>query len=348
MTPVPLRELDVPPPAAAQQRWLRLDRNEIDFPLPGVSAAIARAARHCHRYPDPQVGALTELLAAHLGIEPQRIVVGPGSASLCAQLLRSVCVPGDNVVLATPTFDAFPGLIRAARAHPRTVPITAGHSPDPEAMRAAVNDRTRVVLICNPHNPTGALWDSATLQSFVAALPERIVVVLDEAYREFTADCPDGVVLHRVRPNVVVLRTFSKGYGLAGLRIGYLVAPPILARAVQQHTVPYSVSTPAQAAAAASLRVPAAVVDQRMCDITLSRTQLRAELRRQGFRVPASHGNFLWLPMDTADALGQHCRAHRIAVHTVPGHGVRITVGTAREHALLLAATATFTQRQPA
>jgi len=221
---------------------VKLASNEMPLPpLPAVLDAIARAAEAGNRYPDIAVTTLTARLAEHHGIDPARIAVGCGSVALCGQLVQSVCAPGDEVVFAWRSFEAYPIVALTGHARAVRVPLTAGHVHDLDAMADAITDRTRLVFVCNPNNPTGTAVDEDALRAFLARVPSDVLVVLDEAYREFVGDArvPDGLALAEEFDNICVLRTFSKAHRLAGLRVGYAVAPPELAAALRGVSVPF-------------------------------------------------------------------------------------------------------------
>ncbi|WP_405789665.1 histidinol-phosphate transaminase [Streptomyces sp. NBC_01367] len=309
-------------------------------PPPAVVEAITRAAVEGHRYPQWFSDTLVGRLAAELAVPGERIAVGCGSVSLCRDLIQAFCGPGDEVLCAWRSFDAYPVFARVAGVRARTVPLDAGHRHDLDAMLAAVTPATRVVFVCNPNNPTGTAVRGRELRAFLDRLPDRILVVLDEAYREFVddPDVPDGVELARNRPNVAVLRTFSKAYGLAGVRIGYCVAAPAVVSAVHKVSVPFAVSRLAQAAALAALDRPEEV-RSRSAAIVRERQRLQDLLARRGHRVTPSQANFVWLPLgkEAAD-FADFCARHGVLVRTFPGDGVRVTVGLPEENDAFLSA----------
>ncbi|SCL27888.1 histidinol-phosphate transaminase [Micromonospora inyonensis] len=322
-------------PTLVEPGLVQLANNEVpDGPLPSAVRALAAAATGVNRYPDPAAAGLADRIAEHLAVDPERVVVGDGSVSVCQQVLQALCGPGDEVVVGAPSFELYPVLSRAVGAVPRPVAVTREHALDLDAMAAAVTPATQVLFLCNPNNPTGTAVDRARLDRFLDRVPGRVLVVLDEAYRDFVDDprVPDGVVTGRSRDNVAVLRTFSKGYGLAGLRVGYGVFPVLVADAVRRLALPYAVNALAQTAAVASLDAGAELRD-RCGRIGRERDRMRTELRRAGFAVPPSQANFLWLPVgDRAEALAAHCRRHGVLVRAFPGAGVRVSVGTPAEN----------------
>lgn len=324
---------------------VKLASNEVSAgPLPSVVAAIAHAATAVNRYPDAGASALIDALAARLRVPPGQLSVGCGSVMLCQQLVQATCAPGDEVLFAWRSFEAYPIVTHIAGAQPRTVPLRADHTYDLAAMAAAITPATRLVFVCNPNNPTGTAVRRDELVAFLDAVPEDVLVVLDEAYREFVTDdaVPDGIELARGRGNVAVLRTFSKAYGLAGLRVGYGVAPEPVTAALRKVAVPFNVNSLAQAAALASLDAAGELLAR--CDlITAERDRVAAELTGLGYRAPASQANFVWLPLDEqAAAFAEHCMDHKVVVRAFAGDGVRVTVGDRDEDDLFLAAASAF------
>src|SRR5262245_53858926 len=235
---------------------IKLASNEVPYgPLPGVVEAIAVAAAGSHRYPDMGVVALREALADQYGVAPERVATGCGSVALAEHLTRATCqAPADEVLYSWRSFEAYPIIAATSSATSLRVPNRPDHGHDLPAMAAAVTPRTRLVFVCNPNNPTGTAARADELEAFLDAVPESTLVVLDEAYREFVTDpaVPDGL-RYADRPNVAVLRTLSKAWGLAGLRVGFLIAQPPVAEAVRKVVTPFSTSGVAQAAALAAL-----------------------------------------------------------------------------------------------
>ncbi|MEU8613409.1 histidinol-phosphate transaminase [Actinoplanes sp. NPDC048791] len=320
---------------------IKLASNEVPFgPLPGVPEAVAAAMTQSHRYPDMGVLELRDRLAERYGVSPDRIVTGCGSVALAEHLAKATCLPGDEIVYSWRSFEAYPIISAGVGATSIRVPNTPGHGHDLAAMAEAITDRTRLVLVCSPNNPTGTSVRKAELDRFLDAVPSDVLVVLDEAYREFVTDdqVPDGLVTYGDRPNVVVLRTLSKAWGLAGLRIGYLVAQPEVAAAIRKVLTPFSTSLVAQAAALAALDAEQEVV--RRCALVISeRERVTEALRKLYPDVPASQANFVWLPLgDQAMAFGAACEQRGVIVRPFQGDGVRITIGTPEENDALLAA----------
>ncbi|MFI5932524.1 histidinol-phosphate transaminase [Actinoplanes sp. NPDC051494] len=320
---------------------IKLASNEVPFgPLPGVAEAVMAAVGQTHRYPDLGAVALRDKLAGRLGVDADRLVTGCGSVALAELLAKATCLPGDEIVYSWRSFEAYPIIASGVGATSVRVPNDAGHGHDLTAMAEAVTDRTRLVLVCNPNNPTGTSSRKADLDRFLDAVPDDTLVVLDEAYREFVTDddVPDGLRTYGDRPNVVVLRTLSKAWGLAGLRIGYLVAQPEVAAAVRKVLTPFSTSTVAQAAALAALDAEAEV--ERRCAVVISeRDRVTTEVRKLFPDVPSSQANFVWLPLgDQAVAFGAACEQQGVIVRPFAGDGVRVTIGTPEENDAFLAA----------
>ena len=219
--------------------------------------------------------------------------------ALIYQILQAFCDPGDEVVYAWRSFEAYPIAVTAAAATSVQVPVTATGEHDLDAMAAAVTDRTKVVIVCTPNNPTGpSVTQSALLDAFLAKVPSHVLVVVDEAYVEFVRmdDAVDGLALHRASANVVVTRTFSKAYGLANFRVGYAVAHEDVAGALRAVSLPFGVSGVAQAAAIASLAAEAELLE-RVEALVAERTRVRAALLEQGWEIPEAQGNFVWFPL---------------------------------------------------
>ncbi|MEV0186449.1 histidinol-phosphate transaminase [Streptomyces sp. NPDC050625] len=320
-----------------------LSSNESPYGLlPGVAGRLAALAGGVSRYPDMSAAGLVRAIAEHHGVEPERITVGAGSSEVCGQLLHSVLDrPGDEVVFGWRSFEAYPILTAVAGGTAVKVPLR-DHALDLDAMAAAVTGRTRLVLVCNPNNPTSTGIGERALRDFVDRVPEDVLVVVDEAYREYAdpALVPDALSLLGDRPNVVVLRTFSKAYGLAGLRAGYCVAPEEIVAHVRKTQVPFSVSALAQEAAVVALGERAEVA-RRAALTAVERARMTRRLRALGFEVPDSRANFVWLPLaDETASFALHCLEGRVVVRPFPGEGVRVTVGLPEENDALLALAA--------
>lgn len=320
---------------------IKLASNEVPYgPLPGVVEAVTEAVGSAHRYPDMGVIALRDAIADRYGVDAQRVVTGCGSVALCEHLARAACLPGDEIVYSWRSFEAYPIVTATNGAASVRIPNDGGHRHDLAAMAAAVSDRTRMVLVCNPNNPTGTAVTRDELDRFLDAVPRDVLVVLDEAYREFVTDpeVPDGLAAYGDRRNVVVLRTMSKAWGLAGLRVGFLIGHPEVAAAVRKVATPFATSTAAQAAALAALAQEDEV--RRRCDLVIGeRERLTEALRKLVADVPSSQANFVWLPLgERAVEFARGCEARGVIVRPFPGEGVRVTIGTPAENDAFLAA----------
>jgi histidinol-phosphate aminotransferase len=338
MTPVHLRAaLDALPaytpgrPAAVQPGFTayKCSSNENPFaPLPSVLHAVRSAAAEINRYPDMAVTALTEALASRLDVPAARIATGPGSVGVLGQLIAATCEPGDEVVFAWRSFEAYPILVTLAGAAPVPVPLAPGDRHDLRAMAAAITPRTRLVLVCTPNNPTGTTVGDTELEVFLEQVPEDVLVVIDEAYVEFVTapDSPDALAEHRSRPNVAVLRTFSKAYGLAGLRVGYAVAHEPVAEALRKAALPFGVNTLAQVAAIASLDA----VDElevRVKELVSERERVVAALREQGWVLSDSQANFVWFGLgEETAAFAAACQDAGLTVRPYGTDGARATI----------------------
>lgn len=319
---------------------IKLASNETVYgPLPSVHAAIERAVAVVNRYPDSASVDLKAALAMHLGsdVAPEQIAVGSGSVTLCQQLVQITAAAGDEVMIGWRSFECYLPIIQVSGATAVKVPLT-DHTHDLDAMLAAITDRTRLIFVCNPNNPTSTVVDPAALARFVGAVPPHILIAIDEAYVEYVRDgmLPNTLELALTRSNVVVLRTFSKAYGLAGLRVGYAVGHPELITALDKVFLPFAVTTVAQVAAIASLEAADELM-ARTDALVVERERVSAGLRDAGFTLPPSQANFVWLPLGprTADFTEQAADA-RLVVRPFAGDGVRVTIGAPEENDVLL------------
>ncbi len=318
---------------------IKIASNEtVDGPLPSVREAIAAAAETINRYPDNGYLDLRERLAKHVGFTPENISVGSGSVSLCQQLIQITSTVGDEVMFGWRSFEIYPLQVRTAGATPVAVPLK-DHTHDLDAMLAAVTDRSRLIFVCNPNNPTSTVVDPAALEAFVEAVPSDILIVIDEAYVEYIRDglLPDSLGLVRRHPNVVVLRTFSKAYGLAGLRIGYAVADPDIITALGKVYVPFTATSISQAAAIASLDAADELL-ARTDAVVAERRRVSAALSAAGYELPASQANFVWLPVPgRCDEFTNAAADDRLLVRPYGQDGVRVTVAAPHENDAFLA-----------
>jgi histidinol-phosphate aminotransferase len=319
-----------PPTVRPGMTAYKLSSNENPYPpLPGVVEAATRAVETMNRYPDMGSAALYDALAARLGVPTTDLSVATGSVGLIYQLVNAFCGDGDEVVYAWRSFEAYPIAVTAAGATSVQVPVLADGRHDLPAMLAAITDRTRIVMVCTPNNPTGPAVTQSELDEFLAAVPAHVVVVVDEAYVEFVRmdDAVDGVATYGRHPNVVLFRTFSKAYGLAGFRVGYAVAQAPIASALRAVSLPFGVSAVAQAAAIASLEAEAELFE-RVDALVVERARVLAALREVGWDVPEPQGNFVWFALGerTADFAAAADEAG-ITVRPFAGEGARVSIG---------------------
>lgn len=319
---------------------LKLSSNEVTHPpLPAAVAAMAEAAAAANRYPDMGATDLIHAIAKHLKLRPEQVAVGCGSSALCQQLVQITCTTGDEVVFPWRSFEAYPIFARVAGATPRPVPLTADHRVDLPALAAAITPATRLVFVCNPNNPTGTTITKREFEEFMAVVPPTTLVALDEAYFEFvrTQDTPMGTEVVVKHENVVALRTFSKAYGLAGVRVGYAFGNPAIIAALNKVAIPFGVNAVAQAGAIASLAGAAQLLER-----TNETVSERDRVTRAIGAIP-SEANFVWLPTETATTLAQQLANQGVIVRAFP-EGVRITVTDHAEANRFLAAWNSITQ----
>ncbi|GAB3595527.1 histidinol-phosphate transaminase [Microbacterium tumbae] len=308
----------------------KLSSNENPFdPLPGVIEAM-RTAVAVNRYPDASAPRLRARIAERFGVGTDAVHITAGTTSLLQQLALALLRPGDELLYSWRSFDGYPWMAAVTAATAVTVPLDGQERQDLEALAGAVTERTRVVVVCSPNNPSGTIVAQTAFDGFLARIPAGVLVLLDEAYAEFVTD-PDAVdgrtVVADGHENVVVLRTFSKAYGLAGLRVGYAVGHPAVLEAARIAGIPLSVTAQGEEAALASLDAEPAL-RERVAVIAERRDRLVEALRASGWRVPAAQGNFVWLPTGAGTAAAaQAFAAAGLVVKAFGADGVRITVG---------------------
>ncbi len=327
----------------------KVSSNENPYPpLPSVRAVIADAAARVNRYPDMNNVALKAAIAEHHGFAPANVSVGPGSTGVLVQFVQAFCDPGDEVVFAWRSFEAYPIVVQLAGATPVTVPLTDTGEHDLDAMAAAITDRTKLVLVCSPNNPTGPIVTDAAARAFLAKVPPLVPVIVDEAYVEFVRDpeAVDAFALQRDFPNVIVMRTFSKAYGLAGARVGYALSHPTLAEASAKTAIPFSVNALAQEAAVHSLAASDELAE-RVGTIVTERERVVAALRGQGWDLPATQANFLYFPLGPgeSESFDETCAAAGLVVRRYGSEGVRVTIGEPEANTRLVELTARLASR---
>jgi len=321
---------------------IKLASNENPYPpVPAVVEAVAAAAGDVNRYGDHRATDLRAAIAGWLDVDVDRVAAGCGSVGLLQQLLLAYVDPGDEVVYPWPSFEAYPIDVQLTGGVEVTVPLV-DHTFDLEAVAAAVTDRTKLVLLANPNNPTGTAVHVDQLRRLVEQVPGDVLVVVDEAYREFvTADLGDPITdLQPGHPNVVVLRTFSKAFGLAALRTGYAVADPEVVVELDKVLIAFAVNHLAQVASLAAIAARdevQAVVDR----ITAERDRVVASLRADGWDLPDAHANFVYLPLGSrTDVVFPEMEKRGVVVRPFPGVGMRVTIGTPAQNDRFLATLA--------
>src|SRR5580693_1529425 len=314
-------------PVSSAGKSHKLSSNESPYaPLPSVVEVIAEEARSVNRYPDNGAQALIGAIAERFSIPANHVAVGCGSVGVTQQLLEAIGEPGAEVMYAWRSFEAYPTLADLAAADSIRVPLD-GETHDLAAMADAITPRTRLIFVCNPNNPTGTVVRGPELEDF----------------RDETV--PDGVTVYRDRPNVAVLRTFSKAYGLAGLRTGFMIAHEPVAAAVRATMLPFTVNRLAQAAAIASLAAEAELLER--VEFTVKeRTRVREALLADGWTVPPTEANFVWLRLgEHTPAFAAACAEVGIAVRPFAAEGARISIGDPEANDALLEVARTFPHR---
>ncbi|WP_294647397.1 histidinol-phosphate transaminase [uncultured Rothia sp.] len=329
-----------PAPVEGLTRY-KLSSNENPLgPVPEVARVLAEFDA-VHRYPDPLSTALRTALAGQLGVDAEDIVTGAGSLGALNQILKTfagVNADGvqDEVIYAWRSFEAYPILVGIMGARSVQVPNLPNGAHDLDAMAAAVTDRTRLILVCTPNNPTGPAVTESQIRSFLAKVPATVPVVIDEAYFEFCAasSIPEGeepplngLDIYRDYPNVIILRTFSKAQGLAGLRVGYSISHPQITRHLRVAATPFAVSALAERAAVASIEHQEAVM-ARVSHIVAERERVTARLRELGYEFPGTYANFVWLPLgERTGEFVDLMNRNALSVRAFGSEGVRVSIG---------------------
>jgi len=315
--------------------------------LPEIEQALISSLTEVNRYPDMAATALIKALAGRFEVSAENLSVGTGSVGVLQQFVQATCEQGDEVLHAWRSFEAYPIVAAVNGAVSIGTGLRADESHDLAAMIKAITPRTRLILICQPNNPTGVAARGEELRQFIDQVPTEITVVLDEAYVEFITDpdVPDGVELfheYADKDNVAILRTFSKAYGLASLRVGFAIASASVAGALRKCAVPFGVSGIAQAAAIAALACEPELME-RVNAITAERARVIAGLREQGWSTPDSQGNFVWLQLgNDTQRFGDFCSSRGLSVRAYGNDGVRVTIGEEVANSRFLDLTSVF------
>ncbi len=325
---LPLYRAGQRPAQRSDLQTYKLSSNENPVGPPDtVLASLPESA--VHRYPDPGSTELIAALATHLQVSAEQVCVGCGSVSLCQNVVQIACDPGDEVVYAWRSFEAYPIVTSISAAISVQVALTQDARHDVAGMVDAVTDRTRVIFLCTPNNPTGPAVTHEQAQWVIDSVGPDVLVVIDEAYHEYVTS-PDAVralELAAAHPNVLMLRTFSKAFGLAGLRVGYGVGSPEVVAAMRKVATPFGVSTPAQAAAVASLQ--SAGLEHMRASVgasVIERDRVAQGLRAAGWNVPDSQANFVWISSPAAAEVSARLEAAGLTVRPF-AEGLRISVG---------------------
>ncbi len=333
------------PEAIAAGGIAQLASNESPFsPHPRVVDAIRAAATAMNRYPDPGATLLRRRIAERYETEPGHVAVGNGSCEILLAAAEALCEPGAEIIYAWPSFSMYPYLAALSGAREIRVALGEGEVHDLEAMASEVTAATQLIIVCNPNNPTGTHLPAAQVAAFCEGLPAHVTIVLDEAYVDFqTNDDPDATIdLLADFPNLVVLRTFSKVYGLAGLRVGFAIGSAKFRAAVDAVRQPFSVNALAQAAAAEAI-LHQDDVERRVEQTLVERVRVEEGLHELGLRTTATQANFSWVDLGDGDekeivaGLGERQIAVRAGTPLGgPGH-IRVSYGTPAENDRFLA-----------
>ena len=321
---------------------IRLSQNEMPWePAPVVAKAMMQALHTVHRYPDFHRTAVRAVLAESFEVTPDRVAIDNGSGSLLHGLARLVCEPGVRGIYGWPSFEAYPAALRLAGAEASAVPLTMGGAMSLPALLAAIDPSTRIVYLCNPNNPTGGLFGTGELRDFLQGVPSHVLVVLDEAYREFVTAEPlnANVKMLDEFDNLVILRTLSKSHGLAGVRAGYAVGAYRVAEALRRTSVGFALNSVAEAAVVAAFSANGlAVSGERIATVVAQRERLENALRERGVSFIPSQSNFIFVLGDIVE-LSTKFEAHDILARPFPhSGGIRVTVGTRAENDVVIAA----------
>ncbi|MBT1173928.1 histidinol-phosphate transaminase [Bifidobacterium sp. LC6] len=337
---IPSYKQGKPAPKVEGQRSFKISSNENAFdPLPSVVEAISgHALPHLNRYPDMRGWAVVERLAEEIGVKPENIVLGCGSTEVITQLVQLVAGPGDEVVYPWRSFEAYPIIVAGAGATSVQVPNLPDGSHDIDGLINAVNEKTRLVIVNNPNNPTSTSVAAEDAHRLMEAVPSDVLVLFDEAYFQFNTDADTSVAMDLFRefPNVVVAHTFSKAYGLAGLRIGYGIAPEDVIDGMRKVALPFGVTDVAQTAALASLNAYDELTD-RVKSIISERNRVVAALKDQGWDFPEPYANFFWLPLgEKTDEAAAQFLAAGLSTRVFSGEGIRISIGEVEANDLVI------------
>ncbi len=317
---------------------VKLASNESPIePFPEVVERIRELASGVNRYPETVYTEIGDAVSHDLGVAPEALWFGGGGADVLFHVGMTTGGLGASAVYAWPSFVMYRLATRISYAEPIEVPLDQQHRHDLDAIGAAVRDDTNVVYICNPNNPTGTHIPTDDVLAFARSMPERVLVVVDEAYRHYvTADDYRSLAVEAAAtPNLAVLHTFSKAFGLAGLRIGYLVSHPDTLDLLRRSQPPFTVSTLAQQAALTALAHRERLGD-RIAANTRARAVVDSGLRAAGYTPAESQTNFIWFPVADSAALAEHLLQRGVIVRPMGPTGLRVSLGTTEENQAFL------------
>ncbi|MDO5495138.1 MAG: histidinol-phosphate transaminase [bacterium] len=309
--------------------WKLSSNENPNAPLTGLLAALSDQLAEVNRYPDMFATHLTAAISERLGVDRSQVVTGNGSVAVLAHVLMALVEAGDEVIYPWRSFEAYPIAVGTSGATSVRVPLTEDARHDLAAMREAITENTKLIILCSPNNPTGPVLTKEQVREFLAAVPPHVAVVLDEAYREYvrTENAVDGVDLLGEFPNLLVLRTFSKAWGLAGIRVGYAVGSEELISGIRACSTPFGTNALAQHAALAVLKREPEILE-RVAETVAERERVLSAARAQGWDIPETDGNFFWLPIGEATGrFVEDANDAGLLVRGFAGEGVRISIG---------------------
>ena len=352
---LPAYQAGKPPADTPGLTSYKLASNENPYaPIQAATDAIVHAAtaESVQRYPETTFVRLRELIGETYDVAVEDVTVGAGSLGVLTALVQTFAGTNDDgthdeVIIPWRSFEAYPIVIRTAGAKDVMVPLQTTGELDLEAMLASITDRTRMIMLCTPNNPTGAVLSDQAVRDFMERVPSHILVVIDEAYIEFIRndDAVDGLAMYRDYPNVAVLRTFSKAHGLANLRIGYGIAPAAISQPLKVIHPPFATSTVAAHAAHASL----SHLDQVLANtekVVTERARVWEALDQLGYQPPASEANFVWLPLgEQSQPFADACGKQALSVRAFHPEGVRVSIGEVEANDRLIQVATDFAEQ---
>ena len=343
LSKVPTYVAGKPPATKPGIRSFKISSNENPYStLPELLAELN--FDQINRYPDFASTRLTTALSEKFNLPMDNFVCGTGSVGILQQVVQAVANPGDEMIHAWRSFEAYPIVAPINAVTNVAIPLRADETHDLSAMAAAITDRTRLIFLCTPNNPTGTAVRASEFEEFFKQVPEHVTVVFDEAYVEFVtdSDVANSLKYFQQHQNIVVLRTFSKAYGLAGLRVGFAIAHSEMAEAIRKCTVPFGVSGIAEDAAVLALKYEPALL-KRVASIVSERERLVSGLTSQGWKLPNSQANFVWLRIgDLTPQFTQACSEVGLSVRPYGSDGVRITIGEEEANSRVLEVCSVF------